>query len=105
MPNVIDLWVSSAKEDFQAAAHEGAKADFKCAVHHGACIADLPLVCCQIEDMVQSLALGLNDLTAALQMMNNRIMMCEEWVHAQQRALKAHGTPPPTPPSSTRLSI
>ena len=86
MPNVIDLWVSSAKEDFQAAAHEGAKADFKCAVHHGACIADLPLVCCQIEDMVQSIALGLNELTEALQMMNNRINEIDDWVHAQQAA-------------------
>ena len=86
MPNAIDLWVSSAKADFQSAAHEGAKADFKCAVHHGACIADLPLVCCQIEDMVQSIALGLNELTEALQLMNNRINEIDEWVHAQQAA-------------------
>jgi hypothetical protein len=92
MPNVIDLWVSSAKEDFQAAAHEGAKADFKCAVHHGACIADLPLVCCQIEDMVQSIALGLNELTEALQMMNNRINEIDEWVHAQQAAQEGQRT-------------
>ena len=92
MPNAIDLWVSSAKADFQSAAHEGAKADFKCAVHHGACIADLPLVCCQIEDMVQSIALGLNELTEALQLMNNRINEIDEWVHAQQVAQEAQRT-------------
>jgi len=91
LPNAIDLWVNSARADFQAAAHEGAKADFKCAVHHGACIADLPMVCCQIEDMVQSIALGLNELTAALQLMNNRINEIDEWVHAQQAAETAQG--------------
>jgi hypothetical protein len=86
MPNAIDLWVSSAKADFQAAAHQAAKADFKCGVHEGACISDLPLVCCRIEDMVQSIALGLNELTEALQLMNNRINEIDEWVHAQQAA-------------------
>ena len=92
MPNDVDLWVSSAKADFKAAAHEGAKADFKCAVHHGACIADLPLMCCQIEDMVHSIALGLNELTEALQLMNNRINEIDEWVHTQQAAQEGQRT-------------
>jgi hypothetical protein len=86
MPNSIDLWVSSAKADFQAAAHQGAKAHLKCAVHEGASIADLPVVCCQIEDMLQSIALGLNELTEALQLMNTRIDEIDEWVHTQQVA-------------------
>ena len=92
MPNAIDLWVNSAKADFQAAAHKGAKADFKCAAHRGACIADLPLVCCQTEDMVQSIALGLNELTEALQLMNNRINEIDQWVRAQQAAPEAQRT-------------
>jgi hypothetical protein len=102
MPNAIDLWVRSAKEDFQAAAHEGAKADFKRAVHHGACIADLPLVCCQIEDMVQSIALGLNELTEALQVMNNRINEIDECVHAQQAAQEDQRTEQRSPSLSMR---
>jgi len=92
MPNVIDSWVSSAKADFQAAAHEGAKTDFKYAVHHGACIADLPLMCGQIQDMVQSIALGLNELTEALKLVNNRIDEIGEWVHAQQAAQEGQPT-------------
>jgi hypothetical protein len=84
MPNSIDLWVSAAKADFQAAAHQGARAaDFKCGVHHGACIADLPLICTQIEEMVQSIALGLNELTEALEVMNKRINEIEKCVHAE----------------------
>ncbi|MGA3019556.1 MAG: hypothetical protein ABSF62_20725 [Bryobacteraceae bacterium] len=97
MPNAVDLWVSSAEADFQAAAHEGAKTDFKCAVHYGACIADLPLVCCRIEDMVQSIALGLNELTEALRLMNNRIDEIDEWVHAQQAAQEGQRTEQPSP--------
>jgi hypothetical protein len=89
MPNSVDLWVSSAKADFQAAAHQSANAHFKCAVHEGGCIADLPEVCCQIEDMVQLIALGLNELTEALQLMNTRIDKIDEWVHAQQVAQEA----------------
>ena len=84
MPNAIDLWVESAKADFQSAAHEGSITDIKCAVHHGACIADLPVVCCRIEEMVQSIALGLNELTEALKMMNKRIDEIDDWVHAQE---------------------
>ena len=101
MPNAVDLWVSSAKRDFQAAVHEGAKKDFEWAVHYGACIADLPLVCCQIEDMVQSIALGLNELTEALQAMNNRIDEIDEWVHAQQAAQESQRTEQRSPALST----
>lgn len=86
MPNSIDLWVSSAKADFQAAAHQSAKAHFRCAVHEGGCMTDLPVVCRQIEEMVQLIALGLNELTEALQLMNTRIDEIDEWVHAQQVA-------------------
>jgi hypothetical protein len=36
--------------------------------------------------MLQSIALGLNELTEALQLMNTRIDEIDEWVHTQQVA-------------------
>lgn len=67
-----DLWV------------RGAQADFQAVVHKGACISDLQTMCCQIEDMVQSIALGLNELTEVLRVMKNRLDHIETWVQAQQ---------------------
>ena len=72
MPNNVDLLV------------RGAKADFQAAVHQGACISDVPSMCSQIEDMIQSIALGLNGLTDALRSMSDRIDHIESWIQAQQ---------------------
>lgn len=72
MPNEVDLWV------------RGAKADFQAAIHRGACISDLPSMCSQIEDMVQSIALGLNGLAETLQLMSDRIDQIDRWVQTQQ---------------------
>jgi len=72
MPNDVDLWVRSAQADFQAASHQGAR------------ISDLYAMNGQIEEMLQSVALGLNELTEALRLMSNRIDHIESWVQAQQ---------------------
>jgi len=81
MSDEVGLWVSSAKADFQSAVHEGAKtAGIQTAIHHGASISDLPLICSQIEDMVQSIALGLNELSEALLLMNSRIDRIDQWI-------------------------
>jgi len=72
MPSETDLCV------------RGAQADFEAAGHRGACVSDLHSMCCQIEDMLQSIALGLSQLTQALQVTENRIDRIETWVQAQQ---------------------
>jgi hypothetical protein len=87
MSSSVDLWVSSAKLDFQSAIHEGVKtADLQTAVHHGVCFADLPVMCCQIEDMVQSVALGLNELSEALLLINQRLDQIDARLRAQSPA-------------------
>ncbi len=72
MPSDADLWVRGAQADFQAAGHKGA------------CISDPQTMCWQIEDMVQSIALGLNELTEVLRVMQIRLDHIEAWVQAQQ---------------------
>ncbi len=84
MPDAIESWMRGARADFQTAAHEGAKVDFKFAVHHGVSFADLPVICCQLQDMVQSIALGLNELTGALEVMNQRLDEIAKRVDARQ---------------------
>lgn len=72
MPNDVDLWVSSAKADFEAAVHQGSR------------ISDLHSACTQIEDMLQSIALGLNELTEAVLSLSKRLDHIDGWVQAQQ---------------------
>ena len=72
MPSDADLWVRGAQADFQAVGHKGA------------CISDLQTMCCQIEEMVQSIALGLNGLTEVLRVMKNHVDHIETWVQAQE---------------------
>jgi hypothetical protein len=72
MPSEADLWLRGAQADFQAVTHKRA------------CISDLQTMCCQIEDMVYSVALGLNELTEVLRVMKNRVDHIEAWVQAQQ---------------------
>ncbi len=67
-----DLWVRSAQADFTAAGHKGA------------CLSDLHTMCLQIEDMVQSIALGLNELTEVMRLMRERIAHIENWIQAQE---------------------
>ncbi len=64
----------------------GAKADFQAAGHKPACASDLHTMCWQIEDMVQSIALGLNGLTEVLCVMKERIDQIEVWMNARQTA-------------------
>ncbi len=71
MPNDVDLWLRSAQADFQTVGHQGA------------CISDLYTMCRQLEDMVQSIALGLHGLTEVLRSMNQRIDNIDNWVQAQ----------------------
>ena len=72
MARDVDLWLTSAKADFQAA------------VHQSACISDIPSMCSQIENMVQSIALGLNECTEALQSMSNRLDRIESIIQTLQ---------------------
>jgi hypothetical protein len=74
MPNDEDLWVRCAQADFQSAGHKGAN------------LSDLHSMCVQIEDMVQSIALGLNELTEVLRSMKNRIDHIEEVLLARETA-------------------
>ncbi len=68
----------------------GAQADFKAAGHRGACTSDLHTICLQIEDMVQSIALGLNQLTEVLCLMKERVDHIESWIQAQQAIEQEH---------------
>ena len=72
MPSDADLWVRGAQADFQAVGHKSA------------CKSDLQTMCCQIEDMVQSIALGLNELTEVLRVMKNHVDHIEAWVQSQE---------------------
>ena len=96
MPNNVELWLSSAQADFQAAGHQNVR------------ISDVPAMCGQIEDMVQSIALGLKGLTGAMLAMNSRINEIDNWVRAQQKErgsadispAPAHATSVPCSPSA-----
>ena len=72
MPCDTDLLVRGAQADFQAAAHKGA------------CTPDLHTMWLQIETMIQSIALGLNQLAQVLCVMKDRIDHIESWIQAQQ---------------------
>lgn len=67
-----DLWLRAAQADFQAVAHKGA------------CVSDLQTMCSQIEDGIQSIALGLTELTEVLRVMKNRVDHIENCVQVQQ---------------------
>ncbi len=77
MPKNVDLWLRSAQADFQAAAHQGA-ADHS----------DPQPIRSRLEDMVQSIALGMNEFTEVLRAMNNRISHIETLVQAQEMFLQ-----------------
>ncbi len=74
MSKEVDQWVRSAQADFKAAGHKGA------------CPCDLETMCLQIEDMVQSIALGLSELTEVVRLTKNRIEHIEGWIEAQESA-------------------
>lgn len=65
-------WLRSARADFEAAGHKGAS------------VCDVHTMCLQIEDMVQSIALGLNGLTEVLSSMKDQIDHVESVIQAQQ---------------------
>jgi hypothetical protein len=67
-----DLWFRGAQADFQAVGHKGPR------------IAELQTMCLQIEDMVQSIALGLTGITEVLRAMKTRVDHIERWVQVQQ---------------------
>ena len=69
-------WVRSAQADFESAGHKGAS------------FSDLHTMCLQIEDMVQSIALGLKGLTEVLSSMKDQIDHIENIIQAQQSTLK-----------------
>jgi hypothetical protein len=66
MTKEVEPWVRSAQADFQAAGHRGAS------------LADLHTMCLQIEDMVQSIALGLNEMTQVLCSLKDQIDRMEQ---------------------------
>jgi hypothetical protein len=72
MSKEVELWVRSAQADFQSAGHRGAS------------FSDLHTMCLQIEDMVQSIALGLNELTQVMCLIKDQIDHIETSVQAQQ---------------------
>lgn len=72
MSNEVEPWLRSAQADFQAAGHKGAS------------YSELHTMCLQIEDMVQSIALGLNELTQVLVLLKDQIDHVERMVQAQQ---------------------
>ena len=78
MPSDADLWMRGAQADFEAVGHKGA------------CESDPQTMCCQIEGMLQSIALGLNQLTEVLRDIKYRVDHIEAWVRAQQTYQDQH---------------
>ncbi len=63
----------------------GAQADFQAAGHRETRVSDLHAMCSQIEEMLQSIALGLCQLTEVLHAIKSRVDDIETWVQVQQR--------------------
>ena len=78
MPKDADLWMRSARADFDAASHRSGH------------ISDAPSIS-QIEDMVQSIALGLKGLTEVIHSLSKRVDRIDAWVQTQQ-ALQEDGS-------------